>query len=266
MPRIEVAPGVSLELTDRGDPRGPAVLLLPGPTDSWRSYEPVLDRLPPDLRAVAVSQRGHGASDKPAAGYGVRDFAADAVALLDALGIERAVVVGHSASCLVARRVALDRPDRVAGLLLEASPLTLRGDPVLLDFVETVVATLDDPIDAAFARGFVASTSSESVPPGLVDVLAGEVLAVPARVWRETFSGLLRYDDLDELPRIRAPALLVWGDRDGLVSRDAQDRLVAAMRTAEVTVHAGAGHTPRWEAPERFGSELAAFARRVGGR
>jgi pimeloyl-ACP methyl ester carboxylesterase len=61
------------------------VLLLPGPTDSWRSYEPVLDQLPSSIRAIAVSQRGHGDSDKPATGCRVEDFAADVVPLLDGL-------------------------------------------------------------------------------------------------------------------------------------------------------------------------------------
>jgi pimeloyl-ACP methyl ester carboxylesterase len=139
------------------------VLLLPGPTDSWRSYQPVLDLLPHGVRAIAVSQRGHGESDKPETGYRVEDFAADVEPLLDALDIGRAVVAGHSGSCLVARRVALDQPDRVAGLVLEASPTTLRDNTQLLRFVESVVSQLDDPISPGFARSFVVETSSANV-------------------------------------------------------------------------------------------------------
>ena len=77
---------------------GPAVLMLPGPTDSWRSYQPILGLLPRSVRAIAVSQpgQGHGASDKPETGYRVEDFAADVVPLLDALNVERAVLAGHS--------------------------------------------------------------------------------------------------------------------------------------------------------------------------
>jgi non-heme chloroperoxidase len=55
---------------------GLAVLLLTGPTDSWRSYQPVLDLLPRGVRAIAVPQRGHGESGKPGTGYRVEDFAA----------------------------------------------------------------------------------------------------------------------------------------------------------------------------------------------
>ena len=133
---------VSLSSAATGDPAGPALLLLPGPTDSWRSYEPVLEHLPASVRAIVVSQRGHGDSDKPPTGYRVQDFAVDVPMLLDALGIERAVLAGHSGSCLVARRVALDHPERVAGLVLEASPTTLRGHAGLTEFVESVVSIL----------------------------------------------------------------------------------------------------------------------------
>ena len=146
MTSVSLDSGLTLSYSDQGDPSGPAVLLLPGPTDSWRSYLQVLSFVPHSVRVVAVSQRGHGESDKPETGYRIQDFAADVAPLLDALGIRRAVLAGHSGSCLVARRAALDRPDRVAGLILEASPTTLRGDEQLLRFVETSVAELDDPI------------------------------------------------------------------------------------------------------------------------
>jgi pimeloyl-ACP methyl ester carboxylesterase len=217
----------------------------------------VLDLLPDDVRAVAVSQRGHGESGKPETGYRVEDFAADVVPLLDALGIERAVLAGHSGSCLVARRVALDQPSRVAGLILEASPTTLRDDTRLARFV----SELDDPISPDFARSFVVDTSSETLAPELVGLLVQDALAVPARVWKELFAGLLAYDDRAELPRIEAPTLLVWGDADPLVSREMQDELAGSLRAARLRVYSGIGHTPRWEDPARFSAELVAFVR-----
>lgn len=61
-------------------------------------------------------------------------------------------------------------------------------------------------------------TSSGEVGPEVLEQLVGELLMVPARVWRETFTGLLQYDDMAELERIVAPTLLVWGDADGLVT------------------------------------------------
>ena len=256
---IAIGTGVTLSYCEQGAPSEPALVLLPGPTDSWRSYEPVLDHLPRSIRTVAVSQRGHGDSDKPATGYRVPDLAADVPALLDALDIERAVLAGHSGSCLTARRVAIDHPDRVAGLVLEASPSALKGDRGLTDFVETVVSTLDDPIDPAFARSFVADTSSAHLAPALVDLLVQELLKVPARVWREMFTELLRYDDHGDRSRISAPTLLVWGDADALIGRRAQEELLRDMTGARLVVYRGVGHTPRWEDPRRFAADVAAF-------
>jgi non-heme chloroperoxidase len=261
---VELASGLTVSYTDRGDASDRAVLFLPGPTDSWRSYQVVVDLLARELRAIAVSQRGHGESDKPATGYAVEDFAADVVPLLDALGVERAILAGHSGSCLVARRVALDHPERVAGLILEASPSTLRDDGRLVDFVDTVVKNLDDPVSPAFARSFIVDTSSEKVAPATVDLLVEELVRVPAHVWQETFAALLRYDDTDELALIEAPALLVWGDADTLVSREMQDKLARAIPGADLLVYSGVGHTPRWEDPVRFRDDVAAFADRVG--
>ena len=171
---------VTLSYATQGDASGPILVLVPGPTDSWRSYMSVLERPPGSIRAIVVSQRGHGESDKPASGYRVEDFAADLVALLDRLGVERAVIVGHSGSCLVARRTAIDHPTRVAGLVLEASPTTLRGHEGLENFVDSVVSGLEDPIEPSFARSFVADTSSAVVAPELLAELALETMKVPA--------------------------------------------------------------------------------------
>ena len=180
MPSIRVRPDLRLDFWDTGGPGARAIVLVPGPTDSWRSYEPVLTWMPDDVRVVAVSLRGHGDSDKPATGYRVEDLASDVVPFLDALGIERTVLVGHSGSSLVVRRVALDAPERVAGLVLEASPTTLREDEGLRRFVDTFVAGLDTPIDREVARSFIVDTSSADLDEELLDRLVDDLRKVPS--------------------------------------------------------------------------------------
>ena len=261
MSAVTVANGLTLSYAATGDGSDTA-LLVPGPTDSWRSYEPILDLFPSSMRAIAVSPRGHGDSDKPATGYRVEDFAGDVVSLMDSLGIERAVVAGHSASCLVARRVAIDHPERVAGLLLESSPTTLRGDPSLTSFVESVVSDLREPIDPAFVRSWIVETSSDGLATELVEELVLELLKVPANVWQEMFVALLDYDDIAEIGRLKAPTLLVWGDEDALVGRAMQEMLLEGIRYAELVVYERVGHTPRWEEPSRFAADVVAFVER----
>ena len=259
---VTLESGLKLSYAEQATESGPAVLLLPGPTDSWRSYQPVLGLLPHWIRAIAVSLRGHGDSDKPDSGYRVEDFARDVVEFLNALEIDRAVLVGHSGSCLVARRVALDHPARVAGLILEASPTSLCTDAAR-QFVSSVVVGLADPIDPDFARSFVADTSSENVAPEVVDMLVADILKVPARVWHAIFSGLLDYDDTSELTRVGAPTLLIWGDDDALVPREMQEVLTDRIPHAELIVYPAVGHTPRWADPQRFSEDLAAFVERL---
>jgi non-heme chloroperoxidase len=263
---VTLPDGLSLSYAEQGDQSEPALVLMPGPTDSWRSYEPVLEAIPLSVRTIAVSQRGHGDSDKPLDGYRVQDFAGDVVPLLDALDVGRAVLAGHSGSCLVVRRVAIDSPERIGGLVLEASPTTLRGDPGLAAFVTSVASGLQDPIDPDFARSFVVDTSSAEIGTEAVDRLAGEVLKVPARVWQETFAALSNYDDLAELGRITAPTMLIWGDRDRLVGRHMQEQLAELIPRAELLVYSGIGHAPRWEDGLRFASDVVAFIERVGPR
>jgi pimeloyl-ACP methyl ester carboxylesterase len=125
-------------------------------------------------------------------------------------------------------------------------------------FVKSVVSGLEDPIDPDFARSFVVGTSSRDVAPEVL----GEILKVPARVWREMFAGLLQYDDLDELGRIAARTMLIWGDADGLVGLSMQEELAARIAGAELIVYPDIGHTPRWEDPSRFASDVAVFVER----
>jgi pimeloyl-ACP methyl ester carboxylesterase len=257
---IALDTGVALRYTEQGDARGVPVVLVHGPTDSGRSWEPLLAHLPPEIRAFAITQRGHGGGDRPASGYRPTDFAADLLAFLDAVGLAAAVLVGHSAAGFTIARVAAAHPARVLGLVLIASPSHLDDNRAFAALVEQL-GGLTDPLDPAFVRDFVVGTSAPSLPPAFLDAIVEEAQRVPAGVWQATFSGLV--GERLEGGAIGVPALLLWGDRDPLVGRDAQDALLAAIARAELAIVPGAGHAPHWEQPERCAGDIAAFARRV---
>lgn len=255
---VALSTGVSLEYVEVGSPAGVPLLLLHGFTDSWRSYARVLPHLPASVRAFALSQRGHGDSDRPAAGYRPSDFAADLAGFLDVLGIERAVIVGHSMGSSIARRFALDYPERTLGLVLVGSFARLAGNPAVME-LSKAVAKLRDPIDLAFVVEFQRSTLAQPVPPEFFDMVVRESLKVPARVWKAALAGLLSSDHPAELGGIRAPTLIVWGDRDAFCPRSDQNNLASAIAGSRLVVYHGAGHDPQWEQPERFATNLAAF-------
>ena len=147
--------GPRVHYAEQGDPGGAPIIFLPAYTDSWFSYSRVLPLLPGHYHAYALDQRGHGDSERPECCYTVEDFAADVVAFLDAVGIERASLVGHSGSCLVARRVAEAHPERVVRLVLIGSPASLGDNEEELE-LQTAVRGLQDPVPVQFARNVLA--------------------------------------------------------------------------------------------------------------
>src|SRR5919107_2211171 len=114
----QLATGVRLHYAERGDPTGEAIIFLHGYSDSWFSFSQVLPLLSSEYHAFALTQRGHGDSDKPECCYTPDDFAADVDAFMDAVGIEEATLVGMSGGSFIAQRVALDYPHRVSRLVL----------------------------------------------------------------------------------------------------------------------------------------------------
>jgi pimeloyl-ACP methyl ester carboxylesterase len=254
---------IALPYVEQGDPDGVPVLMLHGWSDSWRSYEPVLPHLPHELRAVAVTQRGHGDAERPAEGYTPSDFATDAVALLDTLEIERAVVVGHSMGAWVAERVAIDHPDRVRGLVLAGAIGPIDTNPVAAEILGEASA-FSDPVDPGWVRGFQVSTTERPLDPAQLDVFVAESLKLPARVWRDVAAGFPRGDLYAELATIDVPTTVIWGDRDAVGPREEQLRIAAAIPGASLIVYEGTGHALHWEQPERFAADVATFAAEVG--
>jgi len=110
--------GPRLHYAERGDREEEAIIFLHGYSDSWYSFSRVLPLLSPEYHAFALTQRGHGDSDKPECCYTPDDFAADVDAIMDVVGIEEATLVGASTGALFAQRVVLSYPRRVNRLVL----------------------------------------------------------------------------------------------------------------------------------------------------
>jgi non-heme chloroperoxidase len=254
---VRVATGPRLRYAEHGDADGQAVVFLHGWPDSWFSFSRVVELLPARLRAFSVDQRGFGESDKPESGYDVDVFAADVAAFFDALGLDRAAVVGHSFGSFVARRVAIAYPERVARLVLIGTGLT-PVNPVTRE-VQATLPGLSDPLPRQFARAFQSGTLHAPVPATFFEQIVDESLKLPARLWRDVFDALLTYDDADQLATISAKTLLIWGEHDALFSRTDQDLLTRTIRDSTLNVYPGTGHCPNWERPEQVAADLAAF-------
>lgn len=260
---VQLPGRVRLTFAEQGDRSGMPVIALHGVTDSWRSFDPVLPHLPSGLRVMALTQRGHGDSDKPAGGYRPADFAADVAAFMDVMEIERAVIVGHSMGSINAMRFAIDHPARVAGLLLAGTMPWFGGAPELLAFHREQIEPLADPVPDAFARDFQQSTLARPITASMLDLFVAESLKVPARVWRAAFAGFIGDDFSPRLHEIKVPTQIVWGRHDAFCSAAGQEAMLGLIRTARLVEYADAGHAVHWEEPQRFALDLGRFVNLV---
>lgn len=251
--------GLTLPYVEQGDPNGIPVIFLHGITDSWRSFEPVLPHLPSQVHAFALTQRGHGDAGRPEEGYTPQDFAADVVAFMDTLGIEKAVIAGHSMGSYVAQCFAFDYPERTLGIVLAGSFVKFEGNQVLEEFTEVVMG-LEDPIEDTFVREFQEATLNQPVAGGWVDIVTAESFKVPARVWKGAFVGLAESDFSSRLAEITAPTLIVAAGEDAFMPRADQDELASRIPNSRLLVYQGAGHAMHWEEPARFAEDIAQFA------
>ena len=120
--------GIRMHVAESGD--GPLVVLLHGFPESWYSWRHQLRALAEaGFHAVAPDQRGYGQTDRPSAidAYSIMHLVGDVIGLLDALGEERAILVGHDWGAPVAWHAALFRPDRVRGVVGLSVPFRPRG-------------------------------------------------------------------------------------------------------------------------------------------
>jgi non-heme chloroperoxidase len=257
----ELPGGLRIPYLEQGDPDGVPLVLLHGITDSHRSFEPVLAALPASIRAFAVTARGHGDAGKPETGYTAADLAGDVVGFLDAVGIDRAIVAGHSMGSWTAQRVAGEHPDRVLGTVLAGAFATFHGRSDMQALLDEF-GSLTDPIDPDYARAWQDSTLARPVPETFMEMIVEETCKPPARVWKAAFEGLVT--DAPEPPgTIAAPALLVWGEHDAFVPRSDQDVLLARIPDAELKIYRGGGHAVHWEAPDRFAADIVEFAAKL---
>ena len=258
---VELSTGVTLKYAEQGEPSGVPALLLPGALDSWRSFELVLPHLPESIHAFALTPRGHGDSSKPESGYRVRHFADDVKAFMDSQDLEAAVLAGHSFGSVVAQRIAVDHPECTLALLLVGAHYATGEHPADRDFYESTISKLEDPIDPHLVGEFQETAHHRPLPEPFAETVVREAMKIPSRVWKRLWEGFLVDDLSDDVHRISAPTLLIWGDEDpeGHTPGSEQDALLAAIPDSRLVVYEGVGHSPHWEVPVRFASDLVRF-------
>lgn len=258
----EVA-GLSIHYYEGGPREAETILLIHGfaaNKDNWPRFARYLtDR----YRVIAIDLPGFGESSKPDASYDVGSQVERLAAFIRALGIQRLHLVGNSMGGHIGALYAARYPSQVLSLALFANagvtsprPSELRqrlengqANPLLVDSAEDFQRLLD----------FV-FVEPPDLPERVKGYLAERAVASSASN-RRIFQQLVeRYIPLEpELPKIQAPTLLLWGDRDRLLDVSSVEVMRPLLKKPSVVIMANCGHAPMVERPEETARHYLAF-------
>jgi pimeloyl-ACP methyl ester carboxylesterase len=278
------ANGASFHVARTG--RGRPLLLLHGWPEFWLTWDPVMTLLAGRYEVIAPDLRGFGDSDKPPGRFGPADHAADMLALLGALGIDQAGIVGHDVGGAVMQPLARQAPGQVAGLFFfdfvypgigprMAAPDRLNEiwyqsfhqmamAPALVGATRETCRTyighflrhwthrtdaFDEVLDA-FADNFLK-------PGNLAGGFAHYQASHAGRV-------AMMKGEAPPLPPIETPTCVRWAEHDPLFPYAWTDRLNESFTDLDLAPFPGVGHFPHREAPDRAAAEIAGFFGRVG--
>ncbi len=252
---------IRLPYSEQGDSSGVPVVFLHGFAGSWHDFQPVLPHVEAPIHTFALTQRGHGDASCPDTGYRLQHFAADLVAFLDTLDLQKVVVVGHSMGASIALRFATDNSERVQGLVLVSPRASMRDRPGFLELWESITSQFSNPVNPEFVKTFVERAFVRPMPEAYLQIILREAQKIPAHVWKSVFGSALEEDLLAGLDKIQVPTLLVWGAEDATVPQVDRETIAAAIGGSQHVTYPGVGHSPHAEDPDRFAADLVAFIR-----
>jgi 3-oxoadipate enol-lactonase len=227
-----------------GRPGGDPVLLIQGLGADMTGWTFQRLALAPRYRTIAIDNRGAGRSDKPFGRYTLDQMADDAVAVLDAAGIERAHVIGASMGGAIAQLLALRHPARVESLVLMCT--ACRNHPwrreLLLEWAAIANELGVGEMSRRAAHWVVAPRSIRRFLPAL-GWLGPLYLGLPAHAFAAQVRAIVDAPDAaDELAEISAPTMIMVGNQDILTPRGDSEELAERIPGSELVVISGAAH------------------------
>ncbi len=261
MPKIRVG-DISMYYVEAGQ-GDPLVLIMGLGADhlAWGFQFPAFAE---QYRVIAFDNRGAGQTDAPDHPYTTRMMADDTVGLMDALGIERAHVLGVSMGGMIAQEIALGHPDRVRSLQLHCTlgrPDGFSRAQLLVGRIQRRSLTREETIRAAYLWLFAPATYDER--PEFVETFVQNALANPFPMSLTGFErqcdAVQSHDALDRVHAIRCPVLITVADGDILVPPRFSRALAERMPGAEFRLIDGAGHGYFWERPDPFNAACLGF-------
>ena len=246
--------------------RAPVLLVqgLGGEKNSWNLQRAALALR---HRTIAFDNRGAGRSDKPDGKYNLEEMADDAIAVLDAAGIETAHIVGLSMGGAISQIIALKHPNRVRSLTLVATACRNHAwrEELLQSWATTAETQGMTAVGKEAARWMIGPRSFRRVLPAL-GWMGPLQLFNPANAFVSQVKAILSTDDgalNTELANIVCPTMVVVGNQDVLTPRGDAEEIASLIPTAELVIISGGAHGMHIEHASTFNRILLEFLGRA---
>ncbi|GHF28523.1 3-oxoadipate enol-lactonase [Deinococcus metalli] len=249
--------GVSLHVRYRPRPGARTVLFLNALGSDGRIWDGVAAELGGTCGTIQYDQRGQGLSDAPPGEYTLRDHTADLIGLLDALGVERAVLAGVSVGGLIAQDVAAAHPERVAGLVLCGTGARIGTPDAWQQRIEAVRAgRLADLAPGIVGRWFTPAffVGRPAEARGYVNMLA----RTSPQGYVGTCAALRDADLREQTAALSVPAVVLCGEADESTPPDLNRDLATRLGT-DLHVIPDAAHLTGVERPRVVIDHIRAF-------
>jgi 3-oxoadipate enol-lactonase len=227
----------------------------------WRT----LPAVTPHYRAILLDNRGVGRSDQPPGPYTIAQMAADAAAVLDAAGVERAHVFGCSMGGIIAQEFALLYPARVNALILGCTACggfeAIRADPEAAKLLATrPQMTMDEALEASVPILYDSGTPRATIDE---DFVVRRRVYPTVAAYMAQMQAIFAWRCYDRLPQIAAPTLVIHGESDRLVPA-ANGKLIAGrIPGAKLVLLPNAGHLFTTDQPEAAHAAVLSFLQSV---
>jgi pimeloyl-ACP methyl ester carboxylesterase len=267
MPKIKVN---DIELYYEIHGEGTPLVLISGLGYSMWQWHRMVPYLENHFQVVTFDNRGVGQSDKPAGPYTASMLAKDTVGLFDALGIDKAVVMGHSMGGFIAQAMTLEYPERVSKLILASTNF---GGPHHIPVTPEAMAVLSDVTSdplTRFKNGLVVSTApgwAEKNPELIQKWIEWRVAnpIEPLHYQAQLAIGLALIPESaafeHRLPNVSAPTLILFGAHDKVVPPANADLLAKQITGSQIRILPDAGHFFPLEVPEEAAQIVIRFAK-----
>ena len=238
----------------------PVVILSHSLGCSLSMWDPQMDALVPYFQVLRYDIRGHGRSEATVGPYTPELLAKDAIALLDALEIDKVHWVGLSMGGMIGQALALNYSDRLKSLVLcdTTAVIPPEAQPLWQERIDAVrgkgiASQMEPTMERYFTRSFLKSN------PPMLGAMRKQFLATPAEGYLGCVEAIRRLNFLDRLSMIKIPTLIMVGEDDPGTPVSASQAIHEKMSNSKLVIVPSARHLPNVEQPDAFNTNLLTF-------